>query len=491
MKLRFNIFIIAFSLIIISGCEEWLNLMPPNGLTREEFWKAKEDVSAVLMGAYETFSRMDGQLFKHGEIRADMIKDGLNMSMNDRLIREGNIYPDNPLSNWSEFYKVINYCNEVIYNAAAVQKSDKTFSDYHLQSYLAEAYFLRGLCYFYLVRIFNDVPMVFEPSSSDESQFYIPKNDAKTILAQVSEDLENMRNFAPGDGFLTLEENKGRASKAAFDALLADISLWNFEYEECLRHIQNIEDQGDKYLLMPRIAWFELFYPGNSLESIFEFQFDSRKSQNNSTFGLTQYFAHNYRASQKAIEMFVPKEIDPEKTRGDNVSIRKHGDDDYIIWKYVGRLNDGITLRSGTDQASCNFIVYRYADIILMKAEALSQLGRFEEALVEINIIRTRADVSKMTLTHSKAIFEDAIMNERALELAFEGKRWFDLLRMGRRNDYSRKDKLIEILVANVPSAQKKILALKLTDPNGWFLPILEKELERNKALVQNPYYQF
>ncbi|RPI43902.1 MAG: RagB/SusD family nutrient uptake outer membrane protein, partial [Bacteroidetes bacterium] len=85
----------------------------------------------------------------------------------------------------------------------------------------------------------------------------------------------------------------------------------------------------------------------------------------------------------------------------------------------------------------------------------------------------------------------DAILEERARELAFEGKRWFDLLRMGRRNDYSRKSRLIEIIVSNVPSTQRRILATKLTNPQGWFLPIFETEVERNPNLVQNPYYIF
>ena len=94
-------------------------------------------------------------------------------------------------------------------------------------------------------------------------------------------------------------------------------------------------------------------------------------------------------------------------------------------------------------------------------------------------------------LANSVTSYEDYILDERALELAFEGKRWFDLLRMGRRNDYNRKDKLIEIMVRNVPSTQKRILATKLTNPMGWYLPIFDKELERNKNLVQNPYYNF
>jgi hypothetical protein len=96
-----------------------------------------------------------------------------------------------------------------------------------------------------------------------------------------------------------------------------------------------------------------------------------------------------------------------------------------------------------------------------------------------------------LVIGESKILFEDAIMEERALEFAFEGKRWFDLLRMGRRNNYARKDKLVEIIIKNVPSTQKRILSAKLTNPLGWYLPIYKTEIERNKNLVQNPYYQF
>ena len=70
-------------------------------------------------------------------------------------------------------------------------------------------------------------------------------------------------------------------------------------------------------------------------------------------------------------------------------------------------------------------------------------------------------------------------MEERAVELAYEGKRWFDLMRMGRRNDFNRKSKLIEILVKKVPSTQKRILATKLANPLGWYMPISKTEIER------------
>lgn len=489
MKLKLKIITIFLLLPVTFSCENWLELIPPQGLIRDEFWKTKEDVEAVIMGAYETFAKMDGALFRYGELRADMVTGDFNQGDDERKVAEGNIYPDNYLCDWNNFYKVINYCNEVIKNAKFVQDNDNTFTDYQLQGFLSEVYFLRSLSYFYLVRVFKDVPYITAPTETDDADFYLPKTDGDEIIKMLIADLEENRKYATIDGYRTLNENKGRATKAAYDALLADINLWTFNYEAVLRHLAKI-DLEIKYLLMPSGKWFEMYYPGNSLETIFEFQFENALNQNNSLYGMTQRYSYNYDPSQKAIEYFA-KEFSNEIVRGEDASIKKYGVDEFIIWKYVGRAPDGETIRSGTDQNSCNWILYRVADIMLMKAEALSQLGRYDEALSLINEIRKRATVPQISIANSAFAFEDAILEERGLELAFEGKRWFDLLRMGRRNNFSRKSKLIEIIVKNVPSTQKRILATKLTNPNGWYLPIHENEIERNKALVQNPYYNY
>ena len=494
MKIIVKYLLISILLIVQLSCEKWMELLPPEGLTREEFWQTKEDVEAVVMGAYETFSVMDASLFKYGEIRADMVSGDIYQSDDERKIAEGNIYPENWFCNWSQFYKVINYCNEVIKNAPLVRENDNTFTEYQMMSYISEVTFLRGLAYFYLVRIFKDVPLILIPTETDDSELYIPKTDGDEILRFIIDDLEEARKFSTSDGYMTLEEIRGRATKASFDALLADINLWLFDYEACIRHVENIEASEKLYDLMPSAKWFEMYYPGNSLEGIFEFQFETNRSQNNNMYGLTERYSYNYDPSEKAIQYFArefAKEGAPELVRGEDSSIKKWGDNDYVIWKYVGRAPDGKTTRSGSDQYSCNWIVYRFADVLLMKAEALSQLGQFQEASEIINLIRRRAGLPDLVLSSSATAFEDAILEERALELAFEGKRWYDLLRMGRRNDYARKSKLIEIVVENVPSTQKRILATKLTNPLGWYLPIYKYELERNKNLVQNPYYNY
>jgi hypothetical protein len=490
MKKIFEIrfLLLIFALMMQFSCSKnYLELLPTNGLVSEEFWKTKEDVQAMMMGAYQTSASMNGVLFTYGEARGDLVSAGGNVGSRELNLMGSNIYPDNTLCNWNKFYQVINYCNDVIVNAPKVQKIDKTFPEFQSKAFMAEAVFLRSLNYFYLVRLFKDVPLVLEPSENDAVDFYPPVTKGEEVLQAMIKDLDEYRIYAP-DSYKSLADEKGRATKGAFDSLLADISLWNFDYAKCIEYCDRVIS-NKKFVLMPGARWFEIFYPGNSLEGIFEFQFNDQFNQPNDLYYTTSRYSNEYAPSQTAIKLFA-KKYATELTRGEDASITKLSEDVYQIWKYVGRSPDGKSERSIVNQNSCNLIVYRLSDIYLMKAEALSQLNQFNDALDLLNTIRERANVAPITLNNSANAFEDAILQERALEFAFEGKRWFDLLRMGRRNNYARKDKLVEILINNVPALQKRILAAKLTNPLGWYLPIYKGEIERNKNLVQNSYYK-
>lgn len=491
MRIRFKHILMVLLLLGQFSCNDWLDLYPPNGLIREEYWKTKEDVEAVVMGAYRSLASQNQRLFYYGEARADLITDGYSIDGSVLKMMEGSIYPDNYLTNWEEFYKTINYCNEVIANAEKVREFDLTFTELKCKSYISEAVFLRALTYFYLVRTFNNVPLVTEPSENDGVDFYVTQSPGDSVLAFIRKDLKAVRNQFD-DSYLTIAETKGRASKLAANALLADMALWAEDYEDALSCIAEIEK--DEHLeLLPSGKWFEIFYPGNSLESIFEFQFDDSEGLSSSLAGMTNEQANSILPSSNALQMFA-REYATEFFRGEDMSIRKISEGNYRIWKFWGSVGDGRTVRPGTEANSANWIVYRLADIKLMKAEALSQRSTasradFIEAINLVNEIRDRAGVSTVTPPSTATACEDLILQERALELAFEGKRWFDIVRMGRRNNFARKDKAIELIVSSVPSAQKRILSTKLSNTNGWYLPVYKYEIERNKNLVQNPYY--
>ncbi|MCK4921060.1 MAG: RagB/SusD family nutrient uptake outer membrane protein [Bacteroidales bacterium] len=474
-------YILLLIFVILSSCEDWLDLRPPDGLVQDEYWKSKEDVRAVLMGAYQQLAQMDELLFQLGEVRADMIDRGNNTPAYIENIMDGNIYPDNRICDWSEFYKIINYCNLVLHFNPVVFELDPTYSEIMKQGIEAEALFLRSLSYFYLVRFFKDVPFATEATVSDSVNIYLPVTKDTEILSAIKEDLKTALEIAPND-YGSVVNNLGRATKNGINALLADISLWNFEYEESISYIEEIENSLVN--LVPGSQWYTIYYPGNTLEGIFEIQYDEGLGQGNSLFRIT-YTENSYKASQKAVELLSRQGAD-EYYRGDG-SFRST---DLKIWKYCGAAGDAQSVRPSSERSSGNWIIYRFADILLMKAEALSQLGEYDQAINYLNRVRKRASMAVKSAPGDAESFEDLILEERAKEFAFEGKRWFDLMRMGRRNDYARKDKLISIIVQNVPSNKRLVLVSKLSNPLGWYLPISDDELERNKELKQNPYYE-
>lgn len=471
-------YILLLLLLLGTACDDWLELKPLDDLVQDEFWQTKEDVESILMGAYVKFASMDADLLLYGEIRSDMIAPE-NPSTSQRNIIEGNILPNNTYCRWDDFYEVINYCNYVLEFSDLVRERDPTFTDFQLEGFKSEALFLRSLSYFYLVRIFKDVPLVLTSSKTDNQDFFIPKSTDSTVLDLITDDLLNAKTFAP-ENYPSIIDNWGRATKSAVNALLADIALWQFKYDDCITYCNEIIG-NEAYQLVHGSQWFTIFYPGNSLESILEFQFEAGMGQPNGLYDLT-YDDERIKASIFAQEMLGVSE--QKRTGG---SFRSN---DYFIWKYTGAAPDGVTVRSNSVLRDANWIVYRLADILLMKAEALNQQGNETDAFNIVNSIRLRAFMPPLNKPSGRSAMEDMILEERARELAFEGKRYFDLVRMGRRDNFQRKSAFIDRIIQNVTPSQRFVLATKLADPYGWYLPIHIDELEANINLIQNPYYQ-
>ena len=136
-----------------------------------------------------------------------------------------------------------------------------------------------------------------EPSQTDNAEFFLPLSSSEDILSSIKADLIEIRNRIPSV-YPSLEHSKSRASKGAVDALLADISLWNFEYEDCIQYVEAVE-QSDLYFLLPATEWFDLYQPGFSLEGIFELYYENTLGQPNSLYNITINL-NNYEASEFA-----------------------------------------------------------------------------------------------------------------------------------------------------------------------------------------------
>lgn len=474
------------------GCNQWLDVKPANEQPVDEFWNNKEEVDAVMMGAYQQLRNCLELMVRWGELRGDatILGPGLTSNENMLAVKSLEIQSDNPICEWQKFYNAIGRCNALIEYADEVLPRDKTFTREACDAYVAEAKWVRALCYFYLVRTFRDVPYVTEPYLNDNQEFRVPKSDGMEVLKWLVADLRECAQDIPVAYEPGSWQNKGRATVWALYALLADMYLWLEDYDEAIAMCENIERSG-LYVLLPAEEWYQLYYPGNSSESIMELQWDGAQLQTNSLFAwfYNESNTNNYAISDTAIAKFneIPGEVDQRGDGGSYIAASSK------VWKYAGTALGGENLRESA-QRDAHWIFYRLADVLLMKAEAYVMRGTPEDMALAYELvvrIRERAGYLQhpaMPENQSEAI--DLVLDERLRELCFEGKRWFDLVRVAVRNQGEYKSKLVSLLLQNVAAKDRPLYEAKLQNTYGYYLPINEHDLSASGGvLVQNPYY--
>ncbi|TXK44304.1 RagB/SusD family nutrient uptake outer membrane protein [Pontibacter qinzhouensis] len=492
--------------LVASACDSWLELKPVNGIVRQDYWKTKEQVQSAVIGIYGNMldSDLTEKLFLWGELRADMLMENSGIRFNEMEVINGNIVETNVIADWRPFYRIINYCNTVIELAPAVLEEDRTFTQQQLDGFLGEAYAIRGLMYFYLGRSFGDVPLKLNATISDDQAVALPKSSQAQVFNQVAKDLERAEQLA----VLTYgnnAHNKGRITKYSVNAIQADLYLWKDQYDSARIACDKIINSGQFGLVQGsnNPQWFQqLYVQGNSSEAVFSLQFNAQKT--NPFYSMfSTVTGRRFLAANRVLEdVFPPDPVDPF-----NVDIRSQASvrvSTGAVWKYLGfTLQDSRTL----NDSYAHWIFYRFADVLLMKAEALvaGEMGRGEEALELIRRIRQRANASPNTDPtidnqsfdpNAKEDMIDFILEERAREFAFEGKRWYDILRNARRPagaggaPYARQDILNQMVIDSAPSERQQSIINKYNDPNSHYWPIFQYELFTNKSLEQNPFYR-
>lgn len=503
-RINYKLAVLVLFLLVSSSCNKYLDLKPQNGIVRDEFWKTKEQLQSAVIGCYAsllgsaavTTANGTGNdrpladlLFVWGEARADMVGAGVGISADENNLLSDNILSSNAFANWAPVYKVINYCNTVLDNGPGVMSYDKTLTQTQLNAYLSEALALRALMYFYLVRSFGDVPLKLKSTASDTDLQQLAKTSQKDVLAQIVSDLKQ----AEGNALFTYGDNasnKGRITKYTIYAIEADVYLWMDDYNNCITACDKIINSGQYGLVANTSGWFNTLYVnGNSSEGIFEFQYDNQK--------LSPFYAMFLTSTARYVSGATVMDdiFGIDYNDATNYDIRGTGasvnTNDNNIFKYVGATP--VTYRT-VSTSYAHWFVYRYADILLMKAEACINVSRGQDALAIINQIRTRAHAISLT-SQSPGITDtngltDYLLAERAREFAFEGKRWYDLLRNAKRNNYTRIDILYSAAIISAPPASQQAVLTKLKDVNSHYLPIYFNEIKVDPNLVQNPFYQ-
>lgn len=489
------LFAVLFSTV---ACNKWLDLQPQDGIVRDEFWQTKEQVDAAVTGIYAALLgspdynvSLAEYFFVWGEARTDMVSPGFRASSDEYDLVNVNILPTNVFANWRTVYQVINYCNTVIDLAPAVRNIDNTFTEEHLNRAQGEALAIRALLYFYLVRTFEQVPLKLTATTSDEELEPLAKSGSEEILNQIVADLKKAEPALPLT-YNNTAKDKGRVTRYTANAILADVYLWMEKYAECAAECDKIISSNRFGLIGGELSVFdEVYFKGNSSESIFELQFDAQKL--NPFYFMHQTATRRWSAAPHLMEeVFGVDIINPIPVvdkRGEGCSLRAS---DLSIWKYIGANDAGSSLRSA-EQSFAHWIFYRYADVLLMKAEAINQLDQPLEASRLVKTVRERANALDFGMpmdSTSMQGMEEYILQERQREFAFEGKRWYDVLRNAKRNNYQQLNYLLNMVGTSIPKERQQAAFNKLRDKNSHYMPVYQYELQTNKLLVQNPFYK-
>mgnify|MGYP001554826503 CR=1 FL=1 len=495
--------LLLLCVLLSSSCKKWLELKPQDGIVREDYWKTQDQIRAAVIGSYVSLANntLVQDFFDWGELRTDMIATTASTTTEEVDYASANLLATRSLTKWNAVYSVINNCNTVIEFAPGVLKYDSTLTQEQLNAYLAEARGLRALMYFYLVRTFGEAPLQLTASSSDTKIQLLPKSSREDILKQIVNDLDFAHQYAAFSFGTDARQNKGRITHYAVCAIQADVYLWMASsdhpeyYDDCIKACDEVINSGSFGLIDGSLQtdWYNtLYYNGNSNESIFEIQFDSQL--------LNPFYSMFGDASKKRFtaaptvmdQVYTIDATDPiniKDIRGDGGSVRAT---DNVIWKFIGTPN--INAIRTTTQSYAHWFFYRYADILLLKAEALAWTNKGQDALDLVKTIRDRARALPTTeefpdVNDPEAVTE-YILRERAREFAFEGKRWFDVLRCAKRDNYAHLDLILSVVGTNAAGSKGQLIQSKYSDIRSHYLPINIDELTADKNLVQNPFYQ-
>ena len=515
----------ALCAALFTSCSDFLDILPTNQVVLENYWTEKADVSSVMTGCYAALENSDAlaRMIVWGELRSDNMRLGANVPNEINEILKENLLPSNVYCNWSKIYDCINRCNTVCHYAPMVQAIDPNYSEDEMKANVAEAVTLRSLCYFYLIRAFRDVPYSTEPSISDAQNYILPAMPFDQVLDSLITSLEQVKGDAVRRYFQDDSPNAYQnSSKITRWAVYALLDFKRQQYQEMLEREGNVNDialiDSIPMILEKPLgstlcghAYDEIFGAGNSFESIFELYF------NNDNTWVGNYYGNSQNVMGRlSCPDFIAKEVAQgngtifKRTDGRAYESTVSSNSSYAIAKYtrqavsydtknVSTEKDLKLIESRRSSDDANWIFYRLSDMILIKAEALierGQEGDWDKAFELIDIVNKRANdavngnrastLKKSDYIDTKSSMEQLLFEERQREFLFEGKRWFDLVRMARRD--GNNTRMVQ-LVTRKYIENVNAIKIKLADPNIIYFPYAKSELKVNPLLKQNPAF--
>ncbi len=501
------------AVLLFSSCAD-LEQTSLSSIDRDNFYKSKVDIETAINGIYQEFTVDDfygmynNQSIYINDLQTDYVKAGAQT--NSAHIRELSNFAIQPTNlfvgyAWEEHYTAINRANVVIDKV-----SDASWLDEQTRNnYVNEARFLRALMYFNLVRYFGGVPIVLHDGEGEGA----PRNTIDEVFEQIVSDFTAAENLPAG-----YSNRDSKASGLAATALLSKVYLeWaqtstekgkanqRDYYQKAINYAQKVIDSG-KYRLLDKFIDNWSVDKENGPEHIFTAEHD-RTVNGNVTGHCT--FATNWSNSEPVLLATSDRyyeETDPKDQRRDGSWAKKlynpNTGTDFVFdiprfRKYIDSLNYANPASSGNAAGrSVNTTIIRYAEILLIKAEAENELnGPTAAAYDAINQIRRRAywspydhvqytpsDGSPLELSGlTQEEFREKLREERRLEFVLEGQRWFDL---------KRWHILVKYVKAHTPSNDvvtgTKTTKAENVSKKNYYLPLPQDQIILNPNLEQN-----
>lgn len=425
----------------LTSCGDFLDVKPRDIITLENFWNEKSDIESVIAGCYTLMAEEEitARMMIWGEFRSENVNiaDETKDPSLTLALKEG-INATNWYTNWRAFYNVINRCNTAIYYANEVASKDPSYTVSEVSAHIAEATAIRSLMYWYLIRTFRNVPYTEEAFLDDTQEFAIPVSSFDDVLAKLIASLEAVKDNAVSSYPEVSDENSlknyyntGRITRWAIYAMLADMYLWQQNYDKCIEYSQAIidykrekikEDKNynlsdfDKFGGYPIIptrsrentygnAFTQIFIRGNSIESIFELNYIKTGNAQNSPSNVpaSNFYGNADRSAFVTYSSYVGLDETQQTYRvydSQNKGLDARGYENFFSnWTpamirkftiaYPGPLQiyftsasvdnitkgiySGLPYGTGKEYASynkSNWIIYRLTDVMLMQAEA-------------------------------------------------------------------------------------------------------------------------
>jgi starch-binding outer membrane protein, SusD/RagB family len=350
---------------------------------------------------------------------------------------------------WSFAYESVARSNNVIANVPAIPMDEITKNQI-----IAEAKFIRAYSYFNLVNIFGKVPLKLLHQIT-QAAIHVPLSEVSDIYLQIEKDLSEAAAVLPVS---YSSSEKGHVTNGAALAMLGKVSLYQQKWSEAIGYFQQVETQGIYHLLPNYADNFKLAFE-NSSESIFEIQHLTGKNPFTGS-GLNQWFApfdeggYYFNApTQSLVDAFERSSTDDVDPRLD-ASVGRDGQPwlngkifsaswsptGYLTKKHQQPLSEVSAALKG--DGDLNYIYMRYADLLLMKAEAFNEINNADSTKANLNKVRQRArasfngtppaDLLADITTSDQNLLRTTIQKERRVELAQEFHRYFDLMRWGK-----------------------------------------------------------